>query len=110
MPPQPENILVTGGAGFIGANFVKNILRKHPETNVVNLDALTYAGNLANLESEMDNPKHAFVHGDIRDPILVRETIEKHGVDTIVNFAAESTSTVPLKDRKYSSRQTSSEH
>jgi len=90
MPPQPENILVTGGAGFIGANFVKNILRKHPETNVVNLDALTYAGNLANLESEMDNPKHAFVHGDIRDPILVRETIEKHGVDTIVNFAAES--------------------
>jgi dTDP-glucose 4,6-dehydratase len=81
-------LLVTGGAGFIGSNFVHYILGKYPDHEVIDLDALTYAGNLGNLEGLMDNPRHRFVQGRIEDGKLVGELME--GVDVVINFAAES--------------------
>ena len=82
-------ILVTGGAGFIGSNFVLDWLENHDE-HVVNLDALTYAGNLANLEPLKGDPRHVFVHGDICDRALVDQLLATHRPRAIVNFAAES--------------------
>ena len=81
-------LLVTGGAGFIGSNFVHYILGKYPDYEVVNLDALTYAGSLGNLEGLMDDPRHRFVQGRIEDGELVGELMES--VDVVINFAAES--------------------
>ncbi|RLC67536.1 MAG: dTDP-glucose 4,6-dehydratase, partial [Chloroflexi bacterium] len=81
-------LLVTGGAGFIGSNFVHYILQEHPDYEVVNLDALTYAGRRENLEGVMDNPRHKFVQGRIEDGDLVGQLME--GSDVVVNFAAES--------------------
>lgn len=81
-------ILVTGGAGFIGSNFVHYVLNEHESDEVVTLDALTYAGSRGNLESVLDEPRHEFVEGDIRDRQLVSELVED--IDVIVNFAAES--------------------
>ena len=66
-------LLVTGGAGFIGSNFVRHVLAEHPEDTVVNLDKLTYAGNPANLADVAENPRYTFVHGDICDGKLVRD-------------------------------------
>ena len=83
-----SKILVTGGAGFIGSNFVLYWLQNHPEDQVINLDALTYAGNLENLASVADSPQYTFVHGDIRDQQLVLDLTKD--VDLIVHFAAES--------------------
>ncbi len=83
-----SKILVTGGAGFIGSNFILYWLQRHPNDQIVNLDALTYAGNLANLASAADNPNYSFVHGDIRDQALVEQITQD--VDLIVHFAAES--------------------
>ncbi|NOY75094.1 MAG: dTDP-glucose 4,6-dehydratase [Kiritimatiellaeota bacterium] len=85
-----KNILVTGGAGFIGSNFVRMVLDERDDINVVNLDALTYAGNLANLEGYVDSPRHEFVHGDINDAELIDSIIGNNNVDAVVNFAAES--------------------
>ena len=82
-------ILVTGGAGFIGANFVLDWL-SHAAEPVVNLDKLTYAGNLANLASLRGDPRHRFVRGDIADPTLVRDLLARHRPRAIVNFAAET--------------------
>ena len=82
-------ILVTGGAGFIGSNFILDWLENHDE-HVVNLDALTYAGNLANLESLQGDPRHVFCHGDIGDRALVDTLLKTHRPRAIVNFAAES--------------------
>jgi dTDP-glucose 4,6-dehydratase len=81
-------LLVTGGCGFIGANFVRDQLARHTDRTVVNLDALTYAGNPANLADLASNPHYLFVRGDIRDPILVARLMED--VDAVVHFAAES--------------------
>lgn len=81
-------LLVTGGAGFIGSNFIHYILNKYPEDEIINLDALTYAGNLENLKDIENNPNYKFVHGDIMDSLLVEELIKN--VDVIVHFAAES--------------------
>ncbi|MBL7215764.1 MAG: dTDP-glucose 4,6-dehydratase [Phycisphaerae bacterium] len=85
-----KRILVTGGAGFIGANFVRLVLDEHPDTFVLNLDVLTYAGNLENLKGYTDNPIHVFVKGDICDADLVANLIDEHKIEAIVNFAAES--------------------
>ncbi|PID45830.1 MAG: dTDP-glucose 4,6-dehydratase [Proteobacteria bacterium] len=85
-----SNLLVTGGAGFIGANFVHYWLAKYPEDKVVVLDALTYAGNEASLDSVRDNQQFTFVKGDIGDQPLVESLLIEHDLDTIVNFAAES--------------------
>jgi dTDP-glucose 4,6-dehydratase len=80
--------LVTGGAGFIGSCFVRYLRRTHPESRVAVLDKLTYAGNLANLESVKDDPGYRFILGDICDPETVREAMA--GCDVVVNFAAET--------------------
>ena len=85
-----KNLLVTGGAGFIGANFVRMVLDEQPGTRVVNLDKLTYAGNLENLTGYMDSSDHIFVKGDIGDADLVSKLIDEHKIDAIINFAAES--------------------
>ena len=81
-------ILVTGGAGFIGSCFVRHILNKYSDYKVINLDALTYAGNIENLDDVKDNKNYTFVHGNICDKKLVRDLIAE--VDCVVNFAAES--------------------
>jgi dTDP-glucose 4,6-dehydratase len=85
-----HNLLVTGGAGFIGANFVHYWLDRHPGDRVVVLDALTYAGNLASIDSTHNRPEFTFVHGDIRTPGLAERLLREHEVTTIVHFAAES--------------------
>ncbi|MEE9343401.1 MAG: dTDP-glucose 4,6-dehydratase [Gammaproteobacteria bacterium] len=85
-----KNILVTGGAGFIGSNFVRYWLTTHPEDKVVNLDALTYAGNLENLKGVDDSPNYRFVHGDICNAELVNKVFKEENIDTVVHFAAES--------------------
>jgi dTDP-glucose 4,6-dehydratase len=82
-------LLVTGGAGFIGCNFVRYILDRYPDYRVVNLDKLTYAGNLENLEGLEKNPHYRFLQGDVCDPDVVAEAL-KSGADAVVNFAAES--------------------
>ena len=84
------NIIVTGGAGFIGANFVYYELEKHPEDRIICLDALTYAGNLETLEEAMKNPNFRFVKGDIADRDFVYNLFEEEKPDIVVNFAAES--------------------
>ena len=85
-----RTILVTGGAGFIGANFVRMLLDEEDAVRVVNLDKLTYAGNLGNLVGYEDHPRHRFVRGDICDAELVERLLDEEGCDAIVNFAAES--------------------
>lgn len=84
-----KNILVTGGAGFIGSNFVMHMLSTY-DYCIINLDLLTYAGNLENLQSVADHPRHTFVKGDIGDRELINQIFEKYAIDTVVNFAAES--------------------
>jgi len=81
-------ILVTGGAGFIGSNFVRYLLRKYPDVHVINLDALTYAGNRENLADLEGDSRHVFHHGDIRDQKIVDQVMAD--VDAVVNFAAET--------------------
>ena len=83
-------ILVTGGAGFIGGNFVQYMVNTYPEDTIINLDALTYAGNLETLESVQDKPNYKFYKGDIADRDFVFELFEKERPDVVVNFAAES--------------------
>jgi dTDP-glucose 4,6-dehydratase len=85
-----RSLLVTGGAGFIGANFVRHWLRAHPADRLVVLDALTYAGNPANLATLDREPNYAFVRGDICDQALVTRLLDQYTTDTVVHFAAES--------------------
>jgi dTDP-glucose 4,6-dehydratase len=85
-----RNLLVAGGAGFIGSNFVRYMLEKYPDYHVVVYDKLTYAGNLQNLLDVDDDPRYIFVKGDICEPDAVEGTIQEHKIDTIVNFAAET--------------------
>ena len=84
-----NNILVTGGAGFIGSNFVKYMLSTY-SYRIINLDSLTYAGNLENLKEVENHANYTFVKGDIRDRVLLDEIFQKYMIDTVVNFAAES--------------------
>jgi dTDP-glucose 4,6-dehydratase len=85
-----RRLLVTGGAGFIGSNFVRMVLSEHPDCNVINLDKLTYAGNLENLAGFENHPNHKFIKGDICDGNLINRIIDEFKIDSIVNFAAES--------------------
>ena len=85
-----QKVLVTGGAGFIGSNFVHFLLQTEPEVQVVNLDALTYAGSLENLKDLPDPDRHIFVNGDICDRSLVDDLLREHQIEVIVHFAAES--------------------
>lgn len=85
-----RTVLVTGGCGFIGCNFVRLVLENRPGWNVVNLDKLTYAGNLQSLADAADNPRYHFVRGDICDQNLVASLFAEHAIDTVVHFAAES--------------------
>ena len=82
-------ILVTGGCGFIGSNFIRELLTTDAETDVINFDALTYAGNLANLADFADHPRYRFIRGDITDRDAVQKALG-HGVQAVINFAAES--------------------
>jgi len=85
-----ERLLVTGGAGFIGANFVHYWKKKYPESHIVVLDVLTYAGNKEYLKIFNGTSGYRFVHGDIRDQALVETLLKENKIDTIVHFAAES--------------------
>ncbi len=85
-----KNIMVTGGAGFIGSNFVRYMLEQHPDYKILVYDKLTYAGNPDNLLDVNDNPRFRFVKADICDAQAVADAITAHGIDTIVNFAAET--------------------
>ncbi len=89
---RPRRVLVTGGMGFIGANLVRHLLGRHPEIEIINLDALTYAGNPANLAGlpPDQEPRHRFVHGDISDAALVERLFADQRPDTVIHLAAES--------------------
>ena len=84
------NLLVTGGAGFIGSNFIRYILNRHSDWNIVCLDLLTYAGSIENLDCVVDDFRFTFIKGDIADYDQVSDILEKHKIDIVVNFAAQS--------------------
>ncbi|HET6273912.1 MAG TPA: dTDP-glucose 4,6-dehydratase [Bacteroidota bacterium] len=85
-----KNVLITGGAGFIGSNFVRYFLATHEDVRVVNFDKLTYAGNLESLEDVVTNPRYTFIKGDICDRTEVETAFTKFDIDTVIHFAAES--------------------
>lgn len=90
MTHNPQNLLVTGGAGFIGCNFVRYLLTADSKIRIINLDALTYAGSLANLRDLPAAERHIFIEGDICDRALVERLLHEYKIDTIIHFAAES--------------------
>lgn len=85
-----KTYLVTGGAGFIGSNFIIYMLNKYRDVKIINIDALTYAGNLENLKSVADDPNYSFVQADIRDRNAIQQIFDENQIDYVVNFAAES--------------------
>lgn len=93
-----KNIIITGGAGFIGSHVVRLFVNKYPEYNIINLDKLTYAGNLANLKDIEDKENYTFVKGDICDFEMVLELMKKHKIDGIIHLAAESHVDRSIKD------------
>lgn len=90
MPFQPKNVLVTGGAGFIGCNYVRFLQRHDPVVRIVTLDALATGGSLENLRDLPDPARHRFVRGDILDGRLVAALLREHAIDTVIHFAAET--------------------
>lgn len=93
-----KTYLVTGGAGFIGSNFIYYLLNKYEDIKVINLDKLTYAGNLENLKGIENDSRYIFVHGDICDKNILSKVFEKYDIDYVVNFAAESHVDRSIKD------------
>ena len=93
-----RNIIITGGAGFIGSHVVRLFVNKYPEYHIINLDKLTYAGNLANLDDVKDSPNYTFVKGDICDFALIQRLMREHHVDGIIHLAAESHVDRSIKD------------
>lgn len=87
---QPEHVLVTGGAGFIGSHFIRHLLNHHDDIYIINLDSLTYAGSLDNLNDLPRKDQHHFIQGDIGDIDLIQHLFGEYPIDTVVNFAAES--------------------
>jgi dTDP-glucose 4,6-dehydratase len=85
-----KNVLVTGGAGFIGANFIRHMLSKYPNIRIFNVDALTYAGDMSNLGNLPDPYRHIFIPGSINNKQLVDDVLAENHIDTVVNFAAET--------------------
>ena len=85
-----KSLLVTGGCGFIGSNFIRDQLETYPDQSVINLDALTYAGNLENLADVESDPRYSFHRGDICDREFVESVLKSTSVDAVINFAAES--------------------
>ncbi len=85
-----KTILVTGGAGFIGSNFIQYMLKAHPTYKIINLDALTYAGNLENLKEVENNSNYEFIQENITNQNKINEIVKKHQPNIVVNFAAES--------------------
>jgi len=92
------NILITGGSGFIGSNFIRYMLNEHPDDMIINLDVLSYAGNPDNLKDIHNNPNYLFVQGDICDPVIVDKLMKERKIDHIVHFAAESHVDRSIKD------------
>ena len=93
-----KNILITGGAGFIGSHVVRLFVNKYPDYKIVNLDKLTYAGNLANLKDIEDKPNYKFIKGDISDLEEMRRIIRDNGITGIIHLAAESHVDRSIKD------------
>ena len=87
---QQKTILVCGGAGFIGSNFIRLMLKLHPEYKIVNYDKLTYAGNIENLKDLESYANYKFIQGDIADAETVEKTMTEEGINAIINFAAET--------------------
>ncbi len=85
-----KNILITGGAGFIGSNFIPYFLKRYPEYNLINLDLLTYAGSLENLKEVEDNPRYKFIKGNINNRELVEFIFNEYDIKGVIHFAAES--------------------
>ncbi|WBX82155.1 dTDP-glucose 4,6-dehydratase [Virgibacillus salarius] len=90
MKTNKSTILITGGAGFIGANFIPYFMKKHPDYTIINLDKLTYAGNLLHLTEVSDSPNYHFIHGDITDEQLVTTIFNRYDIGGVIHFAAES--------------------
>ena len=95
---QFKSILVTGGAGFIGSHFVRRIISNYPNTKIVNLDLLTYAGDLSNLDDVSNSPNYKFIHGDINNFDFLQELFKSHDFDSVIHLAAESHVDNSIKD------------
>jgi dTDP-glucose 4,6-dehydratase len=93
-----RTVVITGGAGFIGSHVVRLFVNKYSDYKIINLDKLTYAGNLANLKDIEDKPNYLFVKGDICDELLVKELFTEHKVDGVIHLAAESHVDRSIKD------------